>query len=296
MHHYLWHQVRNGFLFFDAATQQAIRDMGWEPPRPAQRPAADGSVETVLDNDSGEDFLYMHQQMIATVNATLATVNDPQYPKVQGWNPIPRPGDADYPVPPVYTSGDDGLDSYLRNVKSDNTFNSQFVQWESDYTNPANLASWTLGELGARLEFTVHNQMHMRWSSPAVPGIRPDVDVAKPDTIDQNWDDPQYNWLGDTYSSHVHPLFWKLHGWVEDRIEDWKRANNVAGEIQWKGTWTGKPAAQPSDGSFGMMGHMGHGMLDELEHMVRLVARSGHICHFYDDVKLSRTRKAPGQS
>lgn len=290
MHHYLWHQVRNGFLFFDQGTQKAIRDMGWEPPRPAQRPRADGSVETILDNDSGEDFLYMHRQMIASVNAVLDTAKDPQYPKVQGWTAIPRPGDGDYPVPPAYASGDDSLDSYLRNVKSDDAFSSQFVEWESDYTNPDNLASMTLAELGSRLEFTVHNQMHMRWSSPPVPGVRPDVDADKPGTIDASWDDAQYDWLGDTYSSHVNPVFWKLHGWVDDRIEDWKRANHIGGDIAWKGTWTGKPAA---DGSFDMM-DMGHGMLDELEHLVGLVARSGHICHFYDDVSLSRTRRAGG--
>jgi len=40
--------------------------------------------------------------------------------------------------------------------------------------------------------------------------------------------------LGDFYSSHVNPVFWRLHGWVDDRIEDWFAAHEAAhpGEVQ----------------------------------------------------------------
>ncbi|MFF8840286.1 hypothetical protein [Streptomyces sp. NPDC015130] len=34
-----------------------------------------------------------------------------------------------------------------------------------------------------------------------------------------------YDDLNDTFSSHVHPVFWRLHGWVDDRIEDWYAAH-----------------------------------------------------------------------
>lgn len=301
MHHYLWHQVRNGWLFFDDATRQAIRELGWEPPRPAQGPGPNGQPRTLLDNDSGEDFLYMHRQMISTVNAELTRIADPSYPKVEGWNKIPPPGDAQYPVPAPYASGDEGLDGYLRDVKSDDTFAGTFVPWERSYTDPAQLRAWTLGELGARLEFTIHNQGHMRWSATPVPGIRPDVDPSTPDMIDGGWDDPLYDWLGDTYSSHANPTFWKLHGWVDDRIEDWRRANNIS-EIAWKGTWTGKPMAAMEQGSFmmSMSDQMGRdmqqaaGAMDDLEAMVALIARTGRVCHFYDDVSLrgAQTRTA----
>ena len=33
-----------------------------------------------------------------------------------------------------------------------------------------------------------------------------------------------YDYLGETFSSHVNPIFWRLHGWVDDRIEDWFKA------------------------------------------------------------------------
>lgn len=87
MHHYIWHEVRNGWLFYDDATQGQLRALGWEPPRPARRPRPNGAPETILDNFSGEDFLYMHREMIGTVNQILA--GDTDYPKVEGWSPIP---------------------------------------------------------------------------------------------------------------------------------------------------------------------------------------------------------------
>ncbi len=221
LHHYLWHQVRNGWLSFDAATQETIRTMGWEPPRPAQNKKG----QPTLDNDSGEDFLYMHRQMIGTVNSELARIGDSQYPKVQGWSAVPAPDDASYPVPPAWHSGSPDLDTYLKRVKSKAMFTSSFQPWERDYTNPAKLAGWSLGELGARIESTIHNQMHMRWcSESSQTGMRPDVNVDRPDTIDPKWDDVKYDWLGDTYSSHVNSVFWQVHGWVDDRIENWKRA------------------------------------------------------------------------
>ncbi len=44
--------------------------------------------------------------------------------------------------------------------------------------------------------------------------------------------------MGDTYSSHLNPIFWKLHGWVGDRIEDWCVAHGLD-EIPRTGTWVG---------------------------------------------------------
>jgi len=266
--------------------------LGWEPPRPARRPGVGGRADTILDNDSGEDFLYMHRQMIGTVNQTLA--GDPNYPKVQGWTQIPRPSDVDYPVPPAWDTGDSQLNNYLNTVKSDQTFNASFVTWERDYTDPARLRQMSLGEFGARLEFTIHNQMHMRWcAEPVTTGIRPDVEPAAVNTIDTKWDAPAYDWLGDTYSSHVHSTFWKLHGWVDDRIDVWARANGVVGPIQWRGTWLGKTAHPPHDSFVALFAtvtdahdHHHNANLKEMHEVARIIARTGRFCHFYDDVAL----------
>ena len=64
--------------------------------------------------------------------------------------------------------------------------------------------------------------------------------------IDEKWDDPEYSWMGDFYASQVNPYFWKLHGWIDDRIEDWKTANDVT-EMVWNGTWIGGPVSNLSN-------------------------------------------------
>jgi len=229
MHHYLFHEVRNNWLSYPHSVRQQLTTLGWAPPRPA----LDAHGHALLTNNSGEDFLYMHRQMIAMVNGFLAQAGSPAYPKIVGWNPIPAPGDADYPVPPVW-------DPSVQDVKSDDFYTSRIVAWEQQYTDQHNLSQWTLGELGSRLEFSIHNALHMRWSSQPTMN-RPDADPTQPDaTIPTTFDDPSYDFLGDTYSSHVNYIFWKLHGWIDNRIEDWKAANGVTGEPHWVGTWMGK--------------------------------------------------------
>jgi len=47
------------------------------------------------------------------------------------------------------------------------------------------------------------------------PGARPTFDFS------EKWSSPKYDYLGEFYSSHVNPIFWRLHGWVDDRIDDW---------------------------------------------------------------------------
>src|SRR6266702_1735314 len=75
--------------------------MGWEPPRPARIAWEDGYLP-ILTNNSGEDFLYMHRQMITHVNGILAQIGDPDYPKIKVWTHIPAPEDPEYPVTPAW--------------------------------------------------------------------------------------------------------------------------------------------------------------------------------------------------
>lgn len=231
-HHYLWHRVRKSWSRLGESERQAIRDInpGWVPPRAS----LDAAGRPLRDNDSGEDFLFMHRQMLALVNDILARVNSPDYPRVEGWPRVPPPGDADYPVPEFPDLG-------LEEIKSTDYFYQTMLPQERQYTDPDYLRSVTLGQLGSDIESTIHNDMHMRWAAHSPVGYRPSTIIIQ--TIDRRWDSPAYDYLGDTYSSHVNPIFWKLHGWVDDRIEDWKRAHGVTGEIDWTGTWIG-PSAQ----------------------------------------------------
>lgn len=303
MHHYLWHLVRNLWLFFDDDIRQRIRDQGWEPPRPARRPLSGNRAAPIYDNDSGEDFLYMHRQMIAAVNAQLAQIGDATYPRVEGWPRLPAIGDADYPVPPAWETGDAALDAYLRETKSDPFFNDTLLSWERQFSDPEYLRGRSLGDLGARIEFTIHNRMHMRWCEQ-IAEMRPDVDPVDPEDIDGRWDDPSYDWLGDTYSSHVHRVFWKMHGWVDDRIEDWRRANDVTGPIEWRGTWLGKMPPHPDPHSLHAMLTLqpeemvtamaaaadlehdhGHGQMGEMREVLRAILDSGQTHHLYDPIE-----------
>jgi hypothetical protein len=144
-------------------------------------------------------------------------------------------------------------DSSEGNVwKSDKYYVTQLKQWENQYTDRNYLSQITLEEFGSRLEYTIHNRMHMRWAAKPKED-RPDVDPAQPDSIDIRWDDPSYDYLGDTYSSHVNDVFWKIHGWVDNRIEDWKNAHEITGPIQWKGTWVGQMPHHPMTDSLHAM-------------------------------------------
>lgn len=248
MQHYLWHQTRNSWNRYSEETKSALKSLGWEPPRPHQ----DKHGNIILDNNAGEDFLFMHRQMIKTVNTLLVKSTGDEFARVEGWSRLPRPGDESYPVPEPYAHPDPFLNSVAALTKTDEFFEKRLVYWETMYTDPNFLRSLTLGELGSRIEATIHDSMHMRWSSLPALGIRPDTtSIPSPGPqnvlkIDPNWDVPEYNFLGDEYSAHVHPLFWKIHGWVDDRISDWMIANGVkigfhTGLVDpdWTGTWQG---------------------------------------------------------
>ncbi len=284
MHHYLWHTIRDNWLRYTKDVQQKIAALGWEPPRPA----IDANNVVLLTNNSGEDFLYMHRQMIGMVNTILAQVGDPNYPKVEGWTQVPPPGDPDFPVPPAwFDPSDDQADrdfKSLQRVKSDVFYEKRFKMWERMYTDPNFLKGMSLGELGARIEFTIHGSMHMRWA--AAPGAnRPEPpDASQAETIiPVAWDDPRYNYLGEFYSSHVNPIFWKVHGWVDDRIEGWRYANGVLGGIPWTGTWVGKmpdmPAMAGAPSLHAILADptLSGSHVQEMEQVVKVIAQSGIV-------------------
>lgn len=279
MHHWLWHEVRNSWYSYSDDIKKELERLGWKPPRPSM----DEQGQPDLKNDSGEDFLYMHRQMIADVNAILADVGDSNYPRVEGWTVSPPPGDPDFPVPPPWFDPlGQGLPfDRLQRVKSDIAYQKRFLYWQKTFRDPAFLRSVSLGELGVLIELTIHNAMHMRWASTPTAN-RPDPDPAQSGTISTKWDDSRYDFLGDTYSSHVHPIFWKLHGWVDDRVEDWKVANLVFGNNFWKGTWVGKMPGHEDDTAAAPGVHAqlensehAHPHTSEVEEAVRCIAQAG---------------------
>lgn len=287
MHHFVWHQVRSAWHRYPENIRAEITRLGWEPPRPA---FYEGDV-LALDNFSGEDFLYMHRQMITQVNDVLRRVGDPTYPQVEGWSSLPDAADPDFPIPPPWNSDDANFNQRLIRVKSPEFFREVMQEWEHYYLLPDNLRRLSLGQLGALIEFTIHNNMHIRWCAQPV-GDRPSPAPEKPDAIPVEWDDPSYDFLGDTYSSHVNPLFWYLHGWVDMCIDQWQQAQGLP-QIDWKGTWVGKmpavPLARSNNFIVLMHEHPPHEQalhdhhLHELVEVVKLIGECGMFTQFYTE-------------
>lgn len=162
LHHYLWHQVRNLWWDFSDSDKARISSRGWEPPRKARNPQVNpetGRRDPDYLNDSGEDFLYMHRVMIANVNEKLAEIGDTSYPKVTGWQNVPAPNDAEFPVPPAWDTGAARLNNTLNVVKLDQFYQAQVKPREDQFRDQGYLRTISLGELGARIEFTVHSEL-----------------------------------------------------------------------------------------------------------------------------------------
>ncbi len=248
MHNYLWHEVRDNWLTYPKDVQEELRKAGWEPPRPAW----DASGNPLLDNNSGEDFLYMQRQAIRYANKILAQANDPDYPRVEGWLEIPAPDNSDFPVPPLWFDPAEFpvIMRFTTRSKTDLTYEKYLKPWEAMFTEPGFLKSISLGTFGSLLHATVHDTVRHRWA--AVPGGKRPEPSAEVTTIPVDWDVSQYNYLGDTYSMQVNPIYWKFCGWLDERIDNWKVVHGVFGNDFWKGTWTGKLPAAPEGAPAGL--------------------------------------------
>ena len=118
IHHNLWHEVRNRWETLDELTKDKIKELNWDTPHPAR----DKDGNFIINNLSGEDFLYMHRQMIEMVNDYLKVCNTPYGKSVIGWENIPGPEDRDYPVPPAYSLNDLAATKRLEELKSDDYY------------------------------------------------------------------------------------------------------------------------------------------------------------------------------
>jgi hypothetical protein len=276
MHLFLWYQLRYMWVQYPNDLRQKIRELGWAPPRPA----FDDRGFPLVSNDSGEDFLYMNKQLITHVNNLLAEIGDPAYPRVDGWVTLPPPSDREFPVPPAWFSPE-APDEVLQRVplsKLDISYERVFKHWERLCNDPTFLRRASLGRIGAVMQAPLEEGVRLRWSS--APGAwRPTPAAEDPETIPLGWDDPQYDFLHDFYAMHVNPIYWMFHGWVDDRVEDWKVANGVFGNAFWKATWLGKVPDPQHEGAsvFAAFDDPDRAQqhITEMEQVIRLIAETG---------------------
>jgi len=231
------------YPLLDAIEQKGLDDYGWKPAYISFAYFANATSVT-LDTANGEDFLFMHRQMINTVNDLANGANPPW--SVQGWTQCPTPSDTDWPVPAIPSSiTSQSYITYLEGYKSVDFYNTQIVPRQDwiNANNYSNLLNMTLGELGAILEYELHTYFHVRFSGFNTIGYR--FQDAHPTAfIDTKWDDQDYDYLADFYSAHVNPTFWKIHGWIEFQIAKWLLANNMTEPIAWTSFWVGGPPEQ----------------------------------------------------
>lgn len=304
LRHTVWHTVRSEWLSpaLSDAARAKLRAKGWGIDDPPFR--AEGGLD--LTNGAGEDFLYMHRRMIKMLHEVYASQGESPPP---AWNQIPSglgPQIAYRPVRDeqsgrisyVIDRENSGLmvppatDDFMRLTDRSNFlffnktalgFRRSLAQLAARLSSPIFAGTQTLGAYGNLIEFTVHNWMHMRWAStPRDPETGEPASRARFD-ISSKWNAAHYDYLGDFHSSHVNPIFWKLHGWVDACIDIWFQAHEALhpGEVQQKdvrgiewfepGKWVRK--ADPFDWPrAGHDGHHHHADHDELAILREVIA------------------------
>jgi hypothetical protein len=231
--HQLWHASRDKWHKLPDDKRDALRGIGWQPgPRDRERDARGPRKDR---NGSGVDFLFMHRHMLIQARSIQPLPSWPRFPLPQPELERDRLGFIRYfdnqdgcSLPPNWLApGDDEYTQLVSDIKSTETWHTHFEVWESRYRDPRYLSTLTLGQFGSQLELELHDWLHMRWASVARdPANGQPVPMARrSDDFAERWFGPENDFLADPFSSHVNPVFWMFHGWIDDRIDDWFRAH-----------------------------------------------------------------------
>jgi len=231
--HQLWHASRDKWHTLSDDKRNALRGIGWQPgPRDNERDARGPRKDR---NGSGVDFFFMHRRMLRSARSMQNLPSWQRFPMPQPELERDRQGFARYfdnhdgfALPPTWlATDDDEYTKWVSDIKSAETYHSNFQVWESQYRDSRYLARLTLGQLGSEIELGLHDWLHMRWASvPRDPSNGAPVPMARdPADFAARWYEPENDFLGDPFSSHVNPVFWHFHGWIDDRVEDWFRAH-----------------------------------------------------------------------
>ncbi|UVM31213.1 PvdJ/PvdD/PvdP-like protein [Pseudomonas sp. B21-019] len=231
--HQLWHASRDKWHKLSKDQQGALRGIGWQPgPRGNERDARGPRKDR---NGSGGDFFFMHRHMLGTARSMQDLPSWSSFPMPQPELERDRQGFARYfdnhdgtALPPTWLAAEDTeYTQWVSDIKTAETYHSNFQVWESRYRDPRYLSKLTLGQFGSEIELGLHDWLHMRWASvPRDPSNGQPVPFARdPADFAARWYAPENDFLGDPFSSHVNPVFWHFHGWIDDRLEDWFRAH-----------------------------------------------------------------------
>jgi hypothetical protein len=252
--HALWHAMRGSIP--QDQRQQIVAAYGAEADTPYT--LCSMKQKTVSGyNPVGENFLYMHHQMVLLLQKALG---DNGLKCIRGWANMDEA--ATWSIGGGSETGPKSPGGMKRMQAMDrNFFQAKDQKW---------LKSHSLSEVGYALEITVHNSLHARFGKPVAPVTVSDGEVGNdPNSANvlvpldgvfpeskEKWpfDDPSYDWLFDPYGSAVNRYFWKIHGYVDQVLKAWLAAHDMDVAKQdcagpdgqplprcytWKGTWAG---------------------------------------------------------
>jgi hypothetical protein len=229
LYHQLWHASRDRWHELPEARRNALRGLGWQPgPLDNERHARGRHMDR---NGSGVDFFFMHRHMLTVARTMDAPPPWRHFPLPQPSVEQDRAGFVRYhenvdgcSVPAIWLSpADETFTEGVHILKSSEAFYGNFQMWDSRYRDTDFLARMTLGQFGSEMELGLHDWLHIRWASiprdpldgRAIPAGRKPVDFS------ERWFSAEYDCLVDPMASHLNPLFWSFHGWIDDRLEDW---------------------------------------------------------------------------
>lgn len=227
--HAIWHASRDKWHELSDDRRDALRGLGWQPgPLDNERHARGRHMDR---NGSGVDFFFMHRHMLGFARTLQAPPAWRHFPLPQPALEQDRPGFARYfdnhdglSIPPIWIAPDDkAFTEGLEAMKSRDAFYGNFQVWESRFRDPEYLSRVTLGQFGSEVELNLHDWLHLCWATvPRDPADGVPVPLARgPADFSERWFGAENDFLGDPFSSHVHPLFWGFHGWIDERIDDW---------------------------------------------------------------------------
>jgi hypothetical protein len=200
--HAIWHTIRLydiWWLILNEMDKQQIRDLNWGLDRhPFSK---QGGLD--LTNGAGEDFLFMHRKMITMVKDIYESQG---VSYIESWETLPIPSAQQFSYSEQEDPQNPGKKIY------------RFNPLESGYMIPP---AYFISNSPESEQEDLENLKSLKF-------------LKSSSYFNEKWDDPKYDYLGDFYSSHVNPVFWRLHGWVDDRIEDWFNAHQDShpGEIE----------------------------------------------------------------
>ncbi len=233
--HFLWHGIRNSWPVMSEEQKADIRTklgLDWDAEKGGRGDAT----------QRGEEFLHMHHMMLSALRQHLG--KDMYAP----WKEPPKPDDPNFPVP---LAADPDMKTYMWG-----SYN-RLMEWHKKAIDPKFVEKMSLSEYGSWLESYLHNTMHMTWAHPTqwYASYNPDFqDIMSNPAKYPAFVHPSNNSLAGTFTSHVNPFFYRLHGYIEERLQTWLDAHgyqtiadDCAGApkcYQWKRSWDGKlPAA-----------------------------------------------------